>query len=424
MDSKQIGAWLIHHTNKLNSIENNYSLEYDDIQTAGKAGLLLSSLSASEEQTISIDNARKLARIANIGKLELDSLLKILKECQLIDIDTSYKEIAVLGLTNHSILQHTTDIFRRDGEKELQEAAIQLAEDVSISPKLEKEISQKISDQYHLSEAQTENLFKDSKSFGFVDYEHIDSSNNLIFNGNLFKRDTIEKSTKILSTLNVEEAAKINELNSKLDTYGCIHHDEATQILGDKLYEKVISIGLFDISFISNESGRIGFITKPSAFQKFGSNSMLDDTFDLAKAFISSITYGMKNSTYARGRINNVEALLKKLIGGGTVGPVEAIGQDYKLLELRGVVKITPTINYNQEVFSMKLLKKEIGELALNILTTGSANEYSLNLPNITGSMNNFEAPEQHRVTTRKKQVELNPQITHDILLSLRTGGV
>ncbi|THA11451.1 hypothetical protein D3M78_00175 [Rodentibacter pneumotropicus] len=294
-----------------------------------------------------------------------------------------------------------------------------------MSPKLEKEISEKISDQYHLSTIETENLFKDAKVFGFVDYEHIDGTNNLIFNGNLFKRDTVEKSTRILSALSPEEVSNINELNNKLDTYGCIHHDEAIQILGSKLYEKVISIGLFDISFISNDSGRVGFITKPSAFQKFGSNSMLDDTFDLAKAFVSSITYGMKNSTHVRGKINDVEALLKKLISGKSVGPVKAIGQDYNLLEHRGVVKIEPTINcYGQRVFLMKLLKKEIGELALKILTTGSAHEYSLNLPNIKGNMSDFVAPEQYRAATRKKQVELNPQITNEILLSLRTGGM
>jgi hypothetical protein len=422
MDSKQVGAWLIHHTNKLNSIENNYSSDYDSIQMAGKAGLLLSSLSASEEQSISIENALKLARIANINKLEFTPLIDILKASHLID--RSDKEITILGLTNHSVLQHTTDIFRREKPTNLQEAVIQLAEDVSIAPKLEKEISEKISDQYHLSSAQIESVLRDSKSFGFVDYEHIDEKNNLIFNGNLFKRDTIEKSTKVLDSLNPEEISKISELNVKLDTYGCINHNEAIQILGIKLYEKIISIGLFDISFISNDSGRVGFITKPSAFQKYGSNSMLDDTFDLAKAFISSITYGMKNSNYIRGQIKNVEALLKKLINGGVVGPVEAIGQDYNLLELRGVVQITQARDCKQQVFYMKLLKKEIGELALKILTTGSAHEYSLNLPNIRGSMRNFETPEQHRVATRKKQVELNPQVTHDILLSLRTGGM
>ena len=40
------------------------------------------------------------------------------------------------------------------------------------------------------------------------------------------------------------------------------------------------------------------------------------------------------------------------------------------------------------------------------------------------GSREILKTPEQHRVATRKKQVELNPQVTHDILLSLRTGGM
>ncbi|THA11450.1 hypothetical protein [Rodentibacter pneumotropicus] len=98
MDSKQTGAWLIHHTNKLNSIENNYSSTYDNIQIAGKAGLLLSSLSASNEQTIPIERALVLARIANINKLEFYPLINILENSKLID--KSDKEIRILAGAN------------------------------------------------------------------------------------------------------------------------------------------------------------------------------------------------------------------------------------------------------------------------------------------------------------------------------------
>lgn len=422
MNNKETGAWLIHHTNKLNSIANNYLQTYDTIQQAGKAGLLLSSLSASDEHTISIEKAKTLARIANVGSLEFAPLIDILKRHQLID--RSEKEIVILGLTNHAVLQHATEIFESENPSNIQKAALQLSEEVSISPQSDKDIAEKISDEFKLSTNQVENLLIDAQNFGFVDTE-IFNNDKLFFNGNLFRRDTIEKSNKILSSLQADEALKFTELNSLLDTCGCLSYDNSKKILGDKLFEKLISVGLLDSSFISNENGRIGFITKPSAFQKFGSNSMLDDTFDLAKAFISAITYGMKNSSHTRGQITQVDALLKKLINGGTVGSADAIGKDYQLLELKGVVQVIPTKNrggYNS--FSMKLLKKEIGELALAILTTGSAPEYSLNLPTIQGNMSTFEAPEQNRVIVRKKQVQDNPKATNDILLSLRTGGI
>jgi hypothetical protein len=65
-------------------------------------------------------------------------------------------------------------------------------------------------------------------------------------------------------------------------------------------------------------------------------------------------------------------ALLGKLIGGGEIGPATAIGQDYRVLEVNRVVKLRPDATYPNRFF-MKLLKKEVGELALHVLTQGNA---------------------------------------------------
>ena len=57
--------------------------------------------------------------------------------------------------------------------------------------------------------------------------------------------------------------------------------------------------------------------------------SVLDDAFDLAKALVSALFYGMTQSRAGRGRIEVIGLLLRKLIGGGHVGPATAIGEDY-----------------------------------------------------------------------------------------------
>jgi hypothetical protein len=49
------------------------------------------------------------------------------------------------------------------------------------------------------------------------------------------------------------------------------------------------------------------------------------------------------------------------LIGGRTVGPATAIGADYHVLEQSRVIQLFPAKN---GMFNMKLLKKEVGELA------------------------------------------------------------
>ncbi len=72
-----------------------------------------------------------------------------------------------------------------------------------------------------------------------------------------------------------------------------------------------------------------------------------------------ALTYGMTRSSYVRGRITMIEKLMKALIAGRSVGPVEAIGQDYRALELKGVVEVVPA---PPRGYYMKLLKKAKGK--------------------------------------------------------------
>ena len=191
--------------------------------------------------------------------------------------------------------------------------------------------------------------------------------------------------------------------------------------MGDQLFTKVGVIGLFDINVVSNASENVGFITLPSAFSKFSSNSMVDDAFDLAKAFVSSITYGMTKSSYARGQIQMVDFLLSSLIRGESIGPVTAIGEDYKILELKGVVEVKTGSKKGRTGPMLKLLKKEVGELALQAIRQGDVSEHSLtSLPN--AAVTKFSGPEHNRERMRRKQTEVSPKATNDMLSVLRTG--
>ena len=78
----------------------------------------------------------------------------------------------------------------------------------------------------------------------------------------------------------------------------------------------------------------------------------------------------MTQSGASRGRIEMIGALLRKLINGFAVGPATAIGEDYRVLETKGVIQVTPGASYG---YMMRLLKKDIGEMALNVLITGEA---------------------------------------------------
>ena len=111
-----------------------------------------------------------------------------------------------------------------------------------------------------------------------------------------------------------------------------------------------------------------------------------------------------------------LSALLGKMLRGYEVGPATAIGQDYKVLELKGVVAVRP----DSRGFYMKLLKRDIGEIALQVLTEGDASAESLrNFPG--ASVSRYDRPEQTRRVTRRRLSKSNPTATRDVLVTLRS---
>ena len=72
-------------------------------------------------------------------------------------------------------------------------------------------------------------------------------------------------------------------------------------------------------------------------------------------------------------------------------------------------------------MYRMKLLKKEIGQLALEVLKRGNANAETINsLP--SAPMSGYMAPERAREALRKRQSTPSKRQTQDILSALRGG--
>lgn len=417
MEKNITGAWLVHHTNKLQKVDNQSSFE--NIYTAGKAGILLSSIAATRQSSLPTEKVTTLAKASNINKLELPSLLEVLKEHHLIDIGNS--GVDVIGVTSTATLQHTANIYEDLNPTQFENASIDLSELSSEQPQNKKEIASFLSDTFKLSSSSMNSLLADSETIGFVDVEKIGGDENLYFNGNLFRRDAVRKVDRVLATLSSSEHVKMVEFNEHLMKSACISVEKAKNILGVKLFNKLSSIGLYDINIVSNQKEEMGYVTRPSAFSKY-SNSMVEDAFDLAKAFVSSLTYGITRSSYARGQIIMIEKLLKALIDGRWVGPVHAIGEDYKILELKHVVEVNWGSNKGRTGYNMRLLKKEVGELALQVIMQGDASQESLtNFP--TATINKYIHPEENRSRRRRKQLRASPKSTNDMLMVLRTGG-
>jgi hypothetical protein len=304
--------------------------------------------------------------------------------------------VVALGVTTTAVLLHTSNVFDSLNPSNSQKAAISLAESVSAEPMSEKEVKEELSDLHKITKKEVEEIFAQSEEIGFIDTEKIDDEK-LVFNGNLFKIGSLKKAKRILDTLNSVERKSLSNIDGEIKKNGVIPFDKAEKIAGRNLLEKVQSIGMYEFSEVSNSHENKLFITKPESFSKFG-NPFEEDALDLAKSFVSSLSYGINYSSSKRGRIDLLHYLLKALINGKTVGPAPAIGQDYRYLEIKRVVQIIP----EGHSFSMRLLKKEVGELALQVMQQGDITDSAL----LTTSSNisSYVGPEDIRRATRKKR--------------------
>ncbi|RQS27529.1 hypothetical protein DIE03_21145 [Burkholderia sp. Bp8992] len=415
MDKKTRGAWLVHHSRKVQATTNQ---DFDAIGFAGKCGILLSALAGEDGQSqLTRRRVDRLAQANHLSpKTEVPAILQELERQRLINSNATHVE--VLGLSGHRILEHTSTIFEESDREVFEDAVLDLSELASESPLTDRHASELLADMHKLSSQEVGDTLRLGTGIGFFDAEPISASEKLLFNGNLFRRDDAKRINGVLSTLKPNEARLVQELNAQLQSAGCLPLTSATKVLGEELFKSLHSIGMFDVNAVGNDSGKSFFVTRPAAFSKF-SNSIADDALDLAKAFVASLTYGMTQSSYYRGRIQAISLLMNKLIRGGEVGPATAIGSDYQALEYRGVVQVTPA---DKGMFTMKLLKPEVGRLALAVIEDGDITAESVaQMPG--ARVTEYGTPEQTREVQRKNVTEAVKMNTANILNELRTGG-
>lgn len=418
IDKRSRGAWTIHHGQKTAATLNG-SAEFSALDTAGKAASLLSQLAGSDQ--VVVDKARidALAKAAGLNvKLEVPGLLDLLAKRRLIS-QSSSGDIETLGLTSNATVGHAADLFDDLDPTPEERASIVLAEVTSGAPQAAERVAEFVGDQLSLAKANLNSIMERSEVFGFVDAEGV-GADKLIFNGNLFRRDNLAKTARVLSSLSTTESAMITSLDTALAAKGCMPVGDVENILGKALFEKLMAAGMYDVNMVANPSGEFGFVTRPSAFHKFN-DPIADDAFDLAKALVAALTFGMTQSDTGRGKIEMIGALLRKLVNGGTVGPATAIGEDYRVLEHKGVLKLAKGSSYG---WMMKLLKRDVGEMALAVLTTGETAADVVDRP-LPGVLNGYSGPERTRTEFRqKKQTPPSRKHTFDVLSALRTGGL
>ena len=415
LEATKVGAWVIHHTNKLDGFTRNPTFE--KISDAGRAGKLLAALSATDfNATVAADKVKALAGNVNISRRELSTYLKDLESQRLIETSAS-GDVHVLAVTTTSILERTHDMLIDLEVSEVEMASIHLSELVTNKPDLQESYIEELSDEFKLTIKDTKDVIELSKQHHFTDFE--DSGGQvLLFNGNLFRTGDNSKLGAVLQSLNHEDMRLVNEVESLLETKGCVPKDSIVNILGVSLFNKLHSIGFYDITTVANPSRELQFATLPKAFSKYG-NPFTEDGLGHAKQLVSALTYGMNFRRSSTGRIRSVNFLLSKLIRGDRVGPATAIGQDYQILEREGVVRITPVMRGGVRMYTMELLKKDIGTIAQQVLNQGDASQ---DVALVTQSANSYVGAETNREEIRRLQTSKeHRKSTREILHTLRT---
>jgi hypothetical protein len=415
MDNKTKGAWILHHAEKLQGAHTP-GAEFENLQAAGKAGRLLSVLAASSQSVIEPAQLGAFFVTAGINRLEQNATLDLLAQRALL-VRGANGAVEVLGLTNASVMLHTAETYAALGPSNAENATLDLAEKASVTPVERKDALEYLSDMHKFARTDAEDLLDQSSQIGFVDAEQLDASRQLYFNGNLFRHEDARKIAGVMSSLSTEEQGKVNWLDQTLRIRACLPLPEAEVLLGAELFSKIHSIGMLDVSGVSNNAETVYYVTRPAAFGKYG-DPFADDALDLAKAFVSCLTYGMTRSSAGRGRIQALRPLVSRLIAGDWVGPATAIGEDYRVLELKRVIQLQQSAGNR---YFMKLLKREVGELALAVLTEGDASDMSVpGLPGVPAT--SFQRPETSRVARRKETAKTSRRATAEMLLAIRTA--
>jgi len=415
-DDEITGAWVIHHGRKL-VLDANGPAEFPAIDEAAKAATLLTKLGQTNQANIPSAEVRAIAVASGLNpRYELSSLLQLLEKRRLIEQSAS--EVSVLGVTTRGSLAQAAAMYQEAEPNRYEQASVALAEIASVAPIKRSDVAEKIGDEHRLSATEMNDFLSRAEEIGFVDREG-DGDDRLLFNGNLFRRENVAKSQKVLASLNQGEQQLVTEIGEQLGKTGCLSAQHVDKVLSGPLFEKLIAAGVYDLNQVTNEQGSHVYVTAPSAFHKFV-DPMIDDCFDMAKSLVAALSFGMKGRSSSQGRIDLLPKLLGNLIAGIEVGPATAIGQDYRVLEVNRVVKLRPDVRYPNR-YHMRLLKREVGELALQVLTQGNASAQALtDFP--SAPMSGYVGPEESRTSVRKRQSKPSKRTTLDVLEAVRGG--
>jgi hypothetical protein len=200
------GAWIIHHGQKI-MMDANGAAEFPAIDQAAKATPLVVALAGTNASHLSMDRVKAIGRAARLNpKRELESFLDLLAARRLIARTAT--GIQVIGLTNRAALQHAADMFADEEPEALEHAALEVADLTSQAPLPQTDLTEYVGDTYKMTKPDSADFLRRAEEIGFIDAEG-EGKARLVFNGNLFRRNSVEKSRRVLDSLSDQDQSLI-----------------------------------------------------------------------------------------------------------------------------------------------------------------------------------------------------------------------
>jgi hypothetical protein len=428
LDQLTKGTWIVNackHILEVKTTTPELSF-YEATELAGKAGLLLGRLVSEKQEIIPFKKVKYFARQSGISPAETKVYLEHLQNEGKIDYtinsNGNVKDVEVYCFSGQDALETVGQMYDKFEPSEEEEGSLIGLQSTYELPRYKDELTDiltcnGINEKAALDSIEMQRVLGLVKTSG--------ESKDLIFYNEYAFTGEPEKITKALKGLSNKEKDMVLELQQLVIESQGFLSETIPKSIKPEIIDMMEGIGLLDGVTVVSSLGQATFYTTPQLKGPgVGSFSLSDDVFHKAKVLLSCLRFGQTKSYYGRGQITTQEKMMNiinKLNRGEWVGKCTAIGQDYQLLELDGVIE---TSDAGNGMFFMRLRQPEVGRLVKQML---NYNKLILDTDvNMTDFFRNqptkYVIPESRKKQIEAKTTEPVKAMHEKMLQSIRTG--
>jgi len=375
MEDLRQGIWIVNTRKRLSALRGDtpgYQL-FEVTDMAGKCGALLSKISSDRFEIISANRLEIYASQAGIRKTEIEFCLKEIERTGKVSVQ-KLKNGTIKGIENYcfstaDIIQAVSKIYQNNNPNTTELIALHSLEVSSLMPRKEGELKNELCNVGY-SEGDVSIALRLQENFHLIGVKRNEFVSEAIFyNEHTFQADPT-KAVRAMEALNEKEKQGVSEIQDLLRKSPGYPVDRLIKKYPSRIVDIMRGVGLLEELEVISNYGNASFVTLPQLrISDSGNLSLLSDIYHKAKLLLSCIRYGQMKSVLGRGKIIDPLLIINALLDGRWVGPCTAIGEDYRILELQGVIE---TRHHSGTQYLMKLRQPEVGQLVKDMLLYGT----------------------------------------------------